>query len=476
MFRNRLFVVEKYDPRQAPFERKNNKVMSYKARQKWRLADSVWAPRAREGNCKDFLETEEGLSRMFRVDWEFAIRGHGLEKWIMKNDDEAHTWRDSDGNNIHDEVDEVFQTLDKYKRTIYGAFDYYCCITAEDELGSKGRITYEADVFNMSFNAYQEFAREMNLYSKTLRREDHGVIFSQINSVEWATKDLDKNNKLRAFNRQEFVQALVRIAIAKYVICGRIPDISDACEQLMRVDLGGRLPPEALQNSNTFRLRCCYTEKVDQALLRHMTSLRKLYKHYSQVNQNLSDVLNSMQLMSVGEWMCVCDHLGLFATEQITPTQARLIFMWSRHRAVDDYSDESEIRLRHMFFEDFMEGMLRVATMMALPNDDDLSAMRCKDAGEYLLAMQETSPNEFKNFVKTRRQDWDKPPRQAVGRCFQHLMDYTVRLIERSVGSKRQVDKKRDSMQADGTVDDREVTKFIARGGRMYTNMIDLEE
>jgi hypothetical protein len=328
----------------------------------------------------------------------------------------------------------------------------------------------------MSFNAYQEFAREMNLYSKTLRREDHGVIFSQINSVEWATKDLDKNNKLRAFNRQEFVQALVRIAIAKYVICGRIPDISDACEQLMRVDLGGRLPPEALQNSNTFRLRCCYTEKVDQALLRHMTSLRKLYKHYSQVNQNLSDVLNSMQLMSVGEWMCVCDHLGLFATEQITPTQARLIFMWSRHRAVDDYSDESEIRLRHMFFEDFMEGMLRVATMMALPNDDDLSAMRCKDAGEYLLAMQETSPNEFKNFVKTRRQDWDKPPRQAVGRCFQHLMDYTVRLIERSVGSKRQVDKKRDSMQADGTVDDREVTKFIARGGRMYTNMIDLEE
>ena len=105
--RNRLFVLEKYDPFGPPFERKMIKPR-FLRRKKWRVADSCWAPRAREGNSKDFLETEEGLSRMFRIDWEFAIRGHGLEKWIIKNDDEADTWRDADGNNIHDEVDEVF--------------------------------------------------------------------------------------------------------------------------------------------------------------------------------------------------------------------------------------------------------------------------------------------------------------------------------------------------------------------------------
>ena len=92
----------------------------------------------------------------------------------------------------------------------------------------------------------------------------HGVIFSQINAVEWSTKEKDVHNKMRSFNRQEFVQALIRIAIAKYVASGKISDISDAVEQLLRVDLAGRLPAEALQNSNTFRLRCCYTEKTDQ--------------------------------------------------------------------------------------------------------------------------------------------------------------------------------------------------------------------
>ena len=144
-------------------------------------------------------------------------------------------------------------------------------------------------------------------------------------------------------------------------------------------------------------------------------------------------------MMSVGEWMAFMDHIGMFETKQLSTNQARLIFMWSRVRAVEDYSDESEIRLRHMFFEDFMEGLLRVSTMIALPTDAELVETNAKDAGEYILILQESAPQEFKTFVQTRRQDWDKPSKQQPARCLDHLMNYIIRIIERSVGSKRKV-------------------------------------
>ena len=72
-----------------------------------------------------------------------------------------------------------------------------------------------------------------------------------------------------------------------------------------------------------------------------MASMRRLYKHYSEVNQSLSDSLNSTALMSVGEWMAFMDHIGMFETKQLSTNQARMIYMWSRIRAVADYSDES---------------------------------------------------------------------------------------------------------------------------------------
>ena len=49
-------------------------------------------------------------------------------------------------------------------------------------------------------------------------------------------------------------------------------------------------------------------------------------------------------------------------------------FMWSRIRSVSDYSDRSQIRLRHLQFEDFLESLVRMSTMLALPHDADPEA------------------------------------------------------------------------------------------------------
>ena len=40
---------------------------------------------------------------------------------------------------------------------------------------------------------------------------------------------------------------------------------------------------------------------------------------------------------------------------QVTVTQAKLVFLWSRIRTVRGVGDKAEARLRHLFFEDFLE-------------------------------------------------------------------------------------------------------------------------
>ena len=452
--RNRLVVGESYDPfRPKPASlRPAIATSAHHHAPKWRLEESVWEPRKRLGNTRDFFETIEGFERMFAVDWEFARQGHGLEKFILRNDDRGDVWIDQDGNGTHDEVDEVRDTLFEHHRAIYGAFDYYACMHSAGDLTLSA---CEADVFNINLNAYLEWTRDCALASKSCGGKELEVIWVQVNAVERKTKDRDKHNKLRAFNRQEFLQAIVRIAMQKYVASRKFSDMSDALDHMLRVDLLGRLPAQALQNSNAFRMRACYTREVDAVLRRRMPSLRSIYRKYSEVNQDLSDALNSTHLMSVGEWLALLEHLGLFASGQLTAHEARMVFLWSRLRAASDASDVSEVRLRHLFFEDFMEALVRLSTMVALPTDAEVRELGAKDAGEFLLTFEEKSPSQFRAMVERRKQDWTQEPKQGVARCLEHLLSYVVRVIELSVVS-----------NSDSVVQDAEVRRFVAGRGK----------
>ena len=114
------------------------------------------------------------------------------------------------------------------------------------------------------------------------------------------------------------------------------------------------VPPEALQDSNAFRKSKCYTPLTDAALVKHKASLRAMYNIYSRGNKDLNDNLQSDKLMSFGEWLTFLEHTGLLETNQVSLFGAKCIFKWSRIRSLKDYSDKSEMRLRNLFFEDFL--------------------------------------------------------------------------------------------------------------------------
>ena len=50
------------------------------------------------------------------------------------------------------------------------------------------------------------------------------------------------------------------------------------------------------------------------------------------------DSLKDDALMSIGEWIAFCSHLGLFESRQLAVTQAKYIFIWSRIRSIKDTS------------------------------------------------------------------------------------------------------------------------------------------
>ena len=128
------------------------------------------------------------------------------------------------------------------------------------------------------------------------------------------------------------------------------------------------------------------------------------------------------------------------------------VFMWSRVRQLDDYSDASERSLRNLSFEDFVEAVVRMSTMVPLPSDNEIKEVNAQDAGEFVITLQQASEKAFGEFIVASKRTFDQEPKQRVHRCVDHLMSVMVRTIEQNSKGTR-----------DLTVDVHEAEHFMKR-------------
>ena len=445
VFRNRLFVDERHDPFEEPQARRQVRL---KRRERWHLDRSIWAPRKQHGNSKDYYENEAARLAMFKTDWRFAHQGHGLDKLIVNIDgigpSGESVWADKDRNGVHDAVDATKEVLWRNCEMLYGVFDYYCTI-----FGTKQTEHGEYDVFNMYQNAYCEFYRDCGL-DQQCANSILMYIWAMINAEERKTAHLDPFNLKLSFNRHEFIQSIVRIAIATYltgigvpVAPGESPSAAPSKELQERTvagavaqlcdDIKQNAPPECHQNSNTFRKHRCYNEFTDAALRKHEGSLRRIFEVYAAGNRDINDKLQDHSMMSVGEWCEFLKHIGLFDMGQVSQFGAKIIFKWSLIRTARNYEASSLLKLRNMYFEDFLEALVRVACVMALPNDEEIEEAKALDAGEFLLELVSSGESgELNEFVEARRIGWVHEPRQSAHRCVSHLLALIMRTVERN--------------------------------------------
>ena len=448
VFRNRFWMKEMYDPfNPIPAGKKKRR------RRHWKLEEStIWQFRKLKGNSHDYYENDESLRTIFDTDWRLACAG------VARMVDRGTKWIDADDNGIHDSIDAAGDVLWKHYRMVLGTFDYYAVLyeTVKDADG-------EFSVHDISFNAFVEFARDCNLIGEVGEGCSTGavdVVWTTANALphDALVQKLDRWNHRRLMCRHEFLQALLRLASEIYLKPHIATDLACAvdmlCDKLMSM-----LPPEALQDSNVFRKKRCYIESTDMTLRRNKTTLKAIFDVYSRANRNTSDELQDSKLMSCGEWMMLLQHAGLLESGQVSFFGAKIIFKWSMIRACEDHSAKSERKMRHLTFSDFCEAIVRVACIMALPNDEEIEEAHAQDAGEFLNALQSAGDGTLETFVAARKTGWRSAPKQHVSRCVHHLITLLNRTVREDLAQDNEEVGEKMMMQ----VEENEVIRFEER-------------
>lgn len=417
----------------------------------WRLEESVWQVRSAWADSGTFIDTPETYEKAFNLDWSHALRSHGLVKYILKNDDgESDDEADEDGDGIaDDELVEVGGVLWRHHLLIYRAFDAYASASLGDmtRVSSAGFKTFCSDcAIAEKRSATCGMAALDQLFIVVNRDEDPraeskpsrsgkadpiapseamgSMGGARAASASTGARDEDR----RALNRQEWLQCLVRIAIMKYVLSKRVPDVSAALEALFTRDLEPNMATNALQDSNAFRLEMCYTEGTDSVLLARSASLRAVFDVYAKLDGSDMKRAHLAKLMCAEEWLCMLRDLD-WIDEEFTMREASLAFSWARMRVIDENAADSRAKLENLSFEDFLDALVRVATMKALPSEDELAEAGAPDAGLFLLDLRKRSEDK-QAWLEAHARRWDEPLPMPIERAVHHLCMLMIRTIQ----------------------------------------------
>ena len=121
------------------------------------------------------------------------------------------------------------------------------------------------------------------------------------------------------------------------------------------------------------------------------------------------------------------------------------------HSELSSHSHRA-LRLAYVFsrvwqWEDFLEAVVRLSLMIALPTDAEIEAVGAQDAGDYLLALR-ASQHEMRTFIEARKRPWYKEPTQQAGRCVDHLLSLVTRIVELNTRGAKDLVVSRDEANA----------------------------
>jgi len=223
------------------------------------------------------------------------------------------------------------------------------------------------------------------------------------------------------------------MAAMRYVMSGNDTDMSLAVEKLFD-HMRERLSPYARHNADEFRSQYCYIEETDTVLRKYEHSLSVIYAAYSE-SGGPSTAAASKALMGFDEYMAMVNHLELIDAS-FSMREAKLAFIWSRMRAIDELHGKGRAKIFNLSLEDFYEALVRIAMLKAWPTDIEIqdgipgvSIGGCADAGQFLLGLRaEGGKQAHTEFLSSR--DAEHGDSQPIWRRLEHLVTLILRTIE----------------------------------------------
>ena len=344
-----LAEVKRYTPR----TKKEKAVV----KSKWKLGDSMWAPRVKWCDSRDFKEKPQCLRALFELDWK-RCKNHGLAKFINRNDDgDSDEGNDSDGD---DEDEEVKDALWDHHQLLFVLFDYYAAMGSGD------------NVFAMKLNSFSAFVNDFALADKNLPLSDWDQLFIAVDAapqIEKTPELAEPYAQKKMFSRCDFLHALVRSAVLKYVKPKLVTDVSRAVETLIEQDIKTKADPVLFAPTDEFR-RLVYNEEVDTVLRKHEPALRLIHETIAAlkpVTMEHGGMAN--KLVAYGDWMKALRMFNLI-NDDITEREATLSFILSRMRTINEHDAKSRIKMTHLHFVD----VCARAHAFALPHTESTHA------------------------------------------------------------------------------------------------------
>ena len=235
-------------------------------------------------------------------------------------------------------MEELLETFAKLAAHIYNTFDFYAV------MGSG------TDVTQIQLNQFTDLLDDCEIVEKDrveCNRAAMDSIFVVTNREDDQEEDTADANDDRALMRFEFLEILVRIAAAKYIDTKRMTNLSDALFKLLHnhfKDNEGEGSCNALIDDPTiFRKDLLYKEEIDRLLRRNMEMLSRMYAAYCE---------NVGMGMTLRNFTDMLKDIG-FINRDFTQREARLAFVWSKSRVIDEV--EGRDKIFHANYYDFME-------------------------------------------------------------------------------------------------------------------------
>ena len=392
-------------------------VVLKKVKEPWHIDRSIFAPRKAESDAKAYLDNKLVKTKRLATDWARACSKAKFKKAVMSADADSQTEDD-----LKEELEEVRQAFERNYDALFCAFTYFC-ITGND-VGE--------DAYSMGLNQWTAFLTDCEIPdndSKTCRSSDLDTAFIVTNFEEDKGSEINRENDDRALMGFEFLEIIVRVAVAKYIKSKQVTDVSEAVEKLCVECIQPNLCPEAVLVPNHFRERRLYFEEIAEIFEHHEPFLRAVYGFYS--------YLHGHKQMQMEGWIDMCEHAKLLGPKTgVSKREAKLIYAWSQMQVSDEIKKRN--KLISMTFVDFIEAIGRISEIISPPTKERLDeyfhatnpANTITPVWEYFAEVPEEEAEE------TRREsaEFTKPSTRPLRVKIEGVLEMIIAQLVRNYG------------------------------------------